>query len=36
MPVLRQVPRGEVTSEFVHRVYDRLFGKGRDPGPVPT
>lgn len=35
MPALRQVPRSEVTSEFVHRVYDRLFGKDRDPVAEP-
>lgn len=26
MPVLRQVPRSEVTDEVVERYYDRLFG----------
>ena len=31
MPVLRQVPRAEVTNEVVHRYYDALFGAGRDP-----
>ena len=35
MPVLRQVPRGEVTSEYVTRIYDRLFGKDRDPVAEP-
>lgn len=35
MPVLRQVPRGEVTDDFVQRVYDRLFGEGRDPAAEP-
>lgn len=35
MPVLRQVPRSEVTSEFVTKVYDRLFGPGRDPVAQP-
>lgn len=35
MPVLRQVPRSEVTSELVHSYYDRLFGAGRDPVADP-
>jgi alkylhydroperoxidase family enzyme len=35
MPALRQVPRGEVTSEYVTKVYDRLFGKDRDPVAEP-
>ncbi len=35
MPVLRQVPRSEVTSEVVHAYYDRLFGPGRDPVAEP-
>jgi alkylhydroperoxidase family enzyme len=35
VPVLRQVPRSEVTSEVVHAYYDRLFGPGRDPVAEP-
>lgn len=35
MPVLRQVPRSEVTSEVVNRYYDRLFGAGRCPVAEP-
>ena len=35
MPVLRQVPRSEVTSELVHSYYDRLFGAGVDPVAQP-
>jgi len=35
MPVLRQVPRSEVTAEVVNRYYDRLFGPGRDPVAEP-
>ena len=35
MPVLRQVPRAEVTSEVVNRYYDALFGAGRDPVAEP-
>jgi len=34
MPVLRQVPRGEVTDETVLAYYDRLFGD-RDPVSEP-
>jgi alkylhydroperoxidase family enzyme len=34
MPVLRQVPRSEVTAEVVTRYYDRLFGT-RDPVAEP-
>ena len=35
MPVLRQVPRSEVTAEVVNRYYDRLFGPTRDPVAEP-
>jgi alkylhydroperoxidase family enzyme len=35
MPVLRQVPRAEVTSDVVNAYYDRLFGPGRDPVAEP-
>lgn len=35
MPVLRQVPRAEVTDDLVNRYYDRLFGEGRDPVANP-
>ena len=35
MPVLRQVPRAEVTSEVVNRYYDFLFGEGVDPVATP-
>ncbi|MGA2951081.1 MAG: carboxymuconolactone decarboxylase family protein [Caulobacteraceae bacterium] len=35
MPVLRQVPRAEVTSEVVSRYYDFLFGEGVDPVATP-
>lgn len=35
MPVLRQVPRSEVTAEVVHSYYDRLFGAGRCPVAEP-
>jgi alkylhydroperoxidase family enzyme len=35
MPVLRQVPRAEVTSEIVTAYYDRLFGPERDPVSQP-
>lgn len=34
MPVLRQVPRSEVTDETILRYYDRLFGD-RDPVAEP-
>ncbi len=34
MPVLRQVPRSEVTADVVLRYYDHLFG-GRDPVAEP-
>ena len=35
MPVLRQVPRAEVTSDVVKAYYDRLFGPDRDPVANP-
>lgn len=35
MPVVRQVPRSEVTADVVHAYYDRLFGPGRDPVAEP-
>ncbi len=35
MPVLRQVPRSEVTAEIITRYYDRLFGEGVDPVETP-
>ncbi len=35
MPVLRQVPRSEVTDETIDRYYDRLFGKDVDPVETP-
>jgi alkylhydroperoxidase family enzyme len=35
MPVLRQVPRSEVTSDVVKAYYDRLFGPDRDPVANP-
>ena len=34
MPVLRQVPKSEVTAEVVQRYYQRLFGD-RDPVAEP-
>jgi alkylhydroperoxidase family enzyme len=35
MPVLRQVPRSEVTDEVVTAYYNRLFGPDRDPVASP-
>jgi alkylhydroperoxidase family enzyme len=35
MPVLRQVPRSEAKAEIVTRMYDLLFGPGRDPVAEP-
>ena len=35
MPVLRQVPRSEVTSEVITSYYNRLFGPDRDPVTSP-
>ena len=35
MPVLRPIPRSEVTDENVHAYYDRLFGPGVDPVATP-
>ena len=35
MPVLRQVPRSEVTAEVVTNYYNRLFGPTRDPVAEP-
>jgi alkylhydroperoxidase family enzyme len=35
MPVLRQVSRGELTSDLVNRYYDLLFGAGIDPVAQP-
>jgi alkylhydroperoxidase family enzyme len=35
MPVLRQVPRSEVTSEVITAYYDRLFGPDVDPVTTP-
>jgi alkylhydroperoxidase family enzyme len=35
MPVLRQVPRADVTSAVVTSYYDRLFGQTRDPVAEP-
>lgn len=35
MPVLRQVPRSEATSDVIHQYYDILFGPGRDPVSQP-
>ena len=35
MPVLRQVPRAEVTAEVVTAYYNRLFGPTRDPVAEP-
>src|SRR3954465_6400288 len=35
MPVLRQVPRAEVTNEVVTAYYNRLFGPDRDPVAEP-
>lgn len=35
MPILRQVPRSEVTADVVHSYYDRLFGAGRCPVAEP-
>ena len=35
MPVLRQVPRSEVTSEVITTYYNRLFGPDRDPVAEP-
>jgi alkylhydroperoxidase family enzyme len=35
MPVLRQVSRGDVTSDHILRYYDALFGAGVDPVAHP-
>jgi len=35
MPVLKQIPRAEVTSDVVKAYYDRLFGPDRDPVASP-
>jgi alkylhydroperoxidase family enzyme len=35
MPLLRQVPRAEASSELVNRYYDFLFGEGVDPVATP-
>lgn len=35
MPVLRQVPRSEVTNDVIKLYYDRLFGPDRDPVAQP-
>lgn len=35
MPVLRQVPRSEVTNDTIKAYYDRLFGEGVDPVATP-
>ncbi|MDQ3470674.1 MAG: carboxymuconolactone decarboxylase family protein, partial [Actinomycetota bacterium] len=35
MPRLRQVPRAEVTSPIVGRLYDQIFGQQRDPVAEP-
>jgi len=35
MPVLRQVPRAEVTAEVITTYYNRLFGPDRDPVASP-
>jgi len=35
VPRLRQVPRAEVTSPIVLRLYDQLFGQRRDPVAEP-
>jgi alkylhydroperoxidase family enzyme len=35
MPVLRQVPRSEVTDEVITTYYNRLFGPDRDPVASP-
>lgn len=35
MPVLRQVPRSEASSDLVNAYYDRLFGPGVDPVATP-
>jgi alkylhydroperoxidase family enzyme len=35
MPRLRQVPRSEVTSDIVRKMYDQLFGPDRDPVAEP-
>lgn len=35
MPVLRQIPRAEVTDPVVKAYYDRLFGPDRDPVASP-
>jgi alkylhydroperoxidase family enzyme len=35
MPVLRQIPRSEVTDEVVTTYYNRLFGPDRDPVASP-
>jgi len=35
MPVLRQVPRAEVTSDTILRYYNLLFGPDRDPVAEP-
>jgi len=35
VPRLRQVPRAEVTSPVVTRVYDQIFGPERDPVAEP-
>ncbi len=35
MPRLRQIPRDEVTSPVVLRMYDQMFGPDRDPVAEP-
>jgi alkylhydroperoxidase family enzyme len=35
MPRLRQVPRSEVQSDVIRRMYDRIFGPDRDPVAEP-
>jgi alkylhydroperoxidase family enzyme len=35
VPILRQVPRAEATSDVVLSAYDRLFGPDRDPVAEP-
>jgi len=35
VPRLRQIPRAEVTSPIVLRLYDQLFGQQRDPVAEP-
>ena len=35
MPLLRRVPRSEITSDLINAYFDRLFGPGVDPIEKP-